>query len=163
MDNKMIYAGTGHRPQFLPCKFNENDKWLERTLVDLEKWLRRNESNIEYIISGGAIGWDTWLAECARFFNIPYKIYAPFKGQENKWPTVAKERYDEMLTYAREVIYVREAFSKQAFLYRDQKMVDDANEVLALWNPSHKSGGTYHTISYAESQGKKIYNFWKGQ
>ena len=157
----MIYAGTGHRPQFLPCRFNETHAWLIRCLTDLNEWLTANVDNIEYIITGGAIGWDTWLAEHCHKLCIPFKVYVPFKEQGKNWPHAAQTRYEEMLSYAKEIIYITELYSKSAFLVRDQRMVDDAETILALWNPSHKSGGTYHTMCYAETKGKPIINFWK--
>jgi len=66
-----------------------------------------------------------------------------------------------MLSLAKSVIYIQESYSKSAFLVRDTRMVDDADSILALWNPAHKSGGTYHTICYAQSHDKPILNFWK--
>jgi uncharacterized phage-like protein YoqJ len=157
----MIYAGTGHRPQFLPCKFNEKHVWLKHCIVSLTDWLQDNKSDIEYIIAGGAIGWDTWLAEQALALDIPYDVYVPFRGQGENWPRVVQDRYEKMLSLAKSVIYIQESYSKSAFLVRDTRMVDDADSILALWNPAHKSGGTYHTICYAQSHDKPILNFWK--
>jgi uncharacterized phage-like protein YoqJ len=142
----MIYAGTGHRPQFLPCKFDEEHHWLQRCITYLDIWLCDNIDEIEYIITGGAIGWDTWLAERCINLNIPFDVYVPFKEQGKNWPHAAQARYEEMLSHAKQIIFIQEKYSKAAFLVRDQRMVDDAETILALWQPSHKSGGTYHTV-----------------
>lgn len=161
MTTKIVYSGTGHRPQFLPCKFDENHIWLQRCMKNLDDWLAQHLHEIDYVITGGAIGWDTWLAEHCYKLNIPFKVYVPFKEQGQNWPRVAQQRYKEVLSYAKEVVYICDKYSKQVFLIRDEQMVDHSSYVLALWNPAHKSGGTYHTVSYAESKGKPIINFWK--
>ena len=157
----MIYVGTGHRPQFLPCKFNEESYWLKRCLLDLEYFIEENGHQIDFIISGGAIGWDTWLAETSYKLSVPYKVYVPFKSQDRRWPHASQERYLLLLKRAEEVKYICKGFSKRSFLIRDQKMVDDGDQILALWNPGHKNGGTYHTVCYAESKHKEIVNFWR--
>ena len=157
----MIYAGTGHRPQFLPCKFDETSYWLKRCILDLEYWMEENLHEIEYIITGGALGWDTWLAESSLKLEIPFKVYVPFEKQDRWWSHQDKTRYKQLLKNADDIILVQKKYSKRAFLERDRRMVDSADKMIALWNPGHKSGGTYYTICYAESQQKEVINFWR--
>lgn len=155
----MIIAGTGHRPKFLPCKYNENHMWfvnlkanLFTTLVELQP---------TKVISGMAIGWDTWLAEASLELNIAVSAYVPFKGQGSKWPEFAQKRYKGILEAASEVKYLSEKYTPQAFFIRDEAMIDDCDQVLALWNPEIQSGGTFHTVQYALQHNKPLINMWR--
>ena len=42
-------------------------------------------------------------------------------------------------------------------------MIEHSDEVFALLNPAAKSGGTFATLKYAKTKGKKIKNFWRDQ
>jgi uncharacterized phage-like protein YoqJ len=154
----MIIAGTGHRPKYLPCKYNEVDQWAINTKVSLKQWLAAIKPEI--VISGMAIGWDTWLAEAALSLKIPLHSYIPFKEQGDNWPTSSKNKYKEILSRANKVVCISETYHKEAFFQRDEAMVDNADFILALWNPKIITGGTYHTIQYALKKRKEIINFW---
>lgn len=156
----MIIAGTGHRPKDLPCLYNENDKWL----LNIKKKLlsRLKKSNVKLVINGGAIGWDTWLAEAAIKLNIPLHTYVPFRGQESIWPYPTQKRYNAILKASEKVFYLHEQYSNQAFLDRNKSMVNDCDEIWALWNPDRQEGGTFHCINYSIKQDKPIFNFWNG-
>jgi uncharacterized phage-like protein YoqJ len=155
----MIVAGTGHRPKFLPCKYNEKHPWL----LDLKK--RVAEKLIEIgatdVISGAAIGYDTWLAQVAIELNLKLHCYIPFVGQEERWPKQSRKEYQRLVDNAYAVHYISTDYSDEAFLKRDREMVNDAHLVLALWNPKITQGGTYYTVKYAEQKGKKVINLWR--
>lgn len=155
----MIFCGTGHRPQFCPCKFDNNHPWLIALKTDLTKYLSLYEP--DHVICGGAIGMDTWLAEVTLDLGIPLHLYIPFEGQSKNWPYSSRKKYEEIMADAEAVKYISSTYSKEAFLKRDRAMVDDADAVLALLNPKADSGGTYYTVKYAEQKQKKIANFWK--
>lgn len=154
----MIIAATGHRPQFLPCKFNENDPWL----IDLKKrlldWLQFN--NPDSVISGMALGWDMWVADSAIQLGIPFDTYLPFNGQPSKWPPSSIKHYNYLFSKARNVKVISKYYSNKEFFLRDEAMVDDADTIAALLSPKMEKGGTFHTVNYAKSRGKNIINFW---
>ena len=154
-------CGTGHRPKYLPCKYDEKHIWAMKVKENLKKWIVDNDP--EYIISGMAIGWDTWVAEAALLLEVYLSAYTPFPEQGSKWPAAAKKRYDSILDRASAVLRVSKEYHKDCFFKRDKAMVDNSDIVLALWNPKIKSGGTYWTVKYAESQNKKIINFWESE
>lgn len=157
----MIVAGTGHRPKFCPCKYKENHPWL----LDLKERLKLHLSvnKIDTVITGMAIGWDTWLAQVAIEMNIPIHAYVPFKGQSDAWPTQSRKTYDEILKKSECVKYISESYSSEAFLKRDREMVDDCDTVLALLNPLANNGGTYYTVQYAMRNNVPVINFWKDE
>lgn len=155
----MIICGTGHRPQFCPCGFDNKHQWLKDLKNDLATALIVNNAN--KIIAGGAIGWDTWLAEVAVELNIPLHLYLPFRGQELRWPKESQEKYHELIDKAVEVRYIEPYYSSTAFHRRDRAMVDDSDKVFSLLNPEASTGGTYYTVQYAKRLDKQVINFWR--
>ena len=154
----MVVAGTGHRPQFCPCKFNDNHPWLISLKQRLTKYLK--DEDVSLVISGAAIGFDTWLAECAIDANIPFHLYIPFVGQASKWPKESQDKYNFLKEKAQKCLYISEEYSKEAFFKRDRAMIDNADSVVSLLNPEASSGGTYYTVMYAKGAGKNVVNFW---
>jgi len=85
----------------------------------------------ETIISGGAIGADSFAAKYAKMKNIPLVEFIP------DW----------------------EKHGKSAGFKRNVLIVSAADEVIAFWDG--KSAGTRHSIDIAKNQGKKVHVFWK--
>lgn len=154
----MIVAGTGHRPKFCPCKYDHGHPWLRTLKLNLAKALR--DLDVKTVISGMAIGWDTWLAQAALDLEIPVHAYVPFPEQGKTWPTDSRKEYERILNLSDLVIYISNSYSDEAFLKRDRAMVDDCDQVFSLLNPEANSGGTFYTVKYAEKNNKPITNFW---
>ncbi len=154
----MIICGTGHRPKYMPCLYEESHEWAKEK-KDLIR-LNLLQDNPDLVISGMAIGWDTWLAEESLNLNIPVHAYIPFRGQGGKWPQKAKDRYQKILDKSQKVKYISESYNKMAFFKRDEAMVLESTLVYALLNPEVDSGGTFYTVKYAKSQNKRVINFW---
>lgn len=154
----MIIAGTGHRPKYCPCKYKDPHPWLTELRASIHNAF---SSDITAVISGMAIGWDTWLAQEALNAGIPVHAYVPFKGQGSKWPTASRNEYERILSLSDKVIYCAEEYDRGVFLLRDRMMVDAADQMWALLNPAAESGGTHYTVKFAESQGVSVTNFWR--
>jgi len=153
----MIIAGTGHRPQFCPCGFNENHSWCQDLKSRIVMELVAKECT--EVISGAALGFDTWLAECALELGIKTHLYIPFKSQGEKWPTQSRKRYEKLKERC-EYIYTSDGYTKEAFFTRDRAMIDGCDEVFSLLDPNKTSGGTYYTVQYAKEKNKPITNLW---
>lgn len=154
----MIICGTGHRPKYLPCKYNEKHPWLINLNLRIEDKL--NELKPQAVISGVAIGFDTWLAQAALRLKIPLWCYIPFPEQGIKWPSESRKIYQELLDKSEKRVILSSKYSTECFFVRDRKMVDDADIVVALWNPEMLSGGTYYTVQYANEHSKEVINLW---
>jgi uncharacterized phage-like protein YoqJ len=154
----MIIAGTGHRPHICPCRYKENHPWLTKLRENISNYLKIDAP--EFVISGMAIGWDTWLAQEALKLNIPVKAYIPFEGQSKQWPERSRKEYERILSECKEIKYISQHYHARAFYERDEAMINDCNVVFSLWNPEINSGGTYYTIMYAKKLQKPIINFW---
>ena len=155
----MIIAGTGHRPKYCPCKYNEKHEWLLNLKVDIKNKLL--ELGAAGVISGMAIGFDTWLAQVALDMGLQLRCYVPFIGQGDNWPSNSKKEYNRILDLASSIEFISNSYSNEAFLKRDRRMIDDCNEVFALLNPESTSGGTYYTVQYALENKKKVHHLWQ--
>jgi len=148
----MIISGTGHRPQKLggftiPNKtFNYVCKAAEEILI---------KERPDKIITGMALGWDTWLAQISHKLGVPFIAAIPFIGQESMWPNASKELYRELLTKSFEVVIVSDGgYSPQKMMARNEWMVDHSDKVLAVWDGTN--GGTGNCVRYAQKIGKEI-------
>ena len=155
----LIICGTGHRPKDLPWKYNELDPRLRSLLGRVQDQLINLDP---VVITGMALGWDTYLAECALAADCELWAYIPFEGQELRWPKESKDRYYRIMDQCTKVKVISDKFSMASYQDRNEAMVNDSHEVWSLWT-GKENGGTYNCIKYAESQGKTIKNFWKEQ
>lgn len=158
----------------------EDSPWLIDVNTRLLDWLQFE--NPDKILTGMALGWDMWVADAAVQLNIPYIAYVPFAGQESTWSKKDIRHYNYLLSKAEKVkicsdnhyktivrsnfkdmsafSYAVKDFYRKAFLKRDRMMVDDATQIVALWDPTVKMGGTYYTVKYAMKNKKHVTNLW---
>lgn len=150
----MIVAGTGHRPDKLGGYSTQAETRLVLFAVSVLGEITPSE-----VISGMALGWDMALAEAAYLLGIPYRAYIPFQGQERKWPRESQALYRNLLVHAQDIVVCSEGgYAPYKMHVRNHRMVDDCNQVLALYNGT--PGGTAECIAYAEKVGRPVENFW---
>lgn len=155
----MIIAGTGHRPKYFPGKYDENDSWQVNLKLRLTSQLIQD--NPKLVISGGALGFDMFLAEAALELDIPFDLYLPFKTMGVRWLHESKVRLSHLKENARRVTYTSWTYKgNYDFIKRDHAMVDDCDLLYACLNPEFTHGGTFATVEYATGK-KSIKNFWK--
>lgn len=145
---------TGHRD--LPAT-KEEEIWM-RTYVCIKELL---EQGVKYFGLGGAIGFDTLIAERmlkVRCFYPQIKIILvlPFKGYQRNWTDAQKERAAEIERKADKIVYCCDKPSRAAFLIRDRHMVEESAYCIAYC--IRDTGGTAYTLRYAKKQGLKIWN-----
>lgn len=149
----MILAGTGHRPD----KLGGYEQDVFDRLVALAS--RRLESKKpELVISGMAMGWDLALAQAAKDLGIRYHAYIPCLGQDSLWSDDWKRRYRHLCHKADDYRLITINYSPAAMQKRNERMVEDSDVLLALWNGS--PGGTANCIDFAEKNGCLIENLW---
>lgn len=141
----IVVAGTGHR------WFGGSDvveivqDWINNMLHTLQP--RR-------VISGMAIGFDTYLAREALKQGIPLVAAVPFKGQEDKWPEHVRGDYRKLLNRAERVHIVCARYERGAYQQRNEWMVNNCDLLLAAWNG--KPGGTANCVRYAQQVERRI-------
>lgn len=149
---------TGPRPQNCPEVFNK------RAVKEiLKEKVKEHMINFQpsVIINGMAVGFDQLVVNVAIELNIPFWAYLPCKDQEKYWDDKTKQNYKELLKKSEKIIYISDFYTDECMHDRNKKMVDDSEELWALWNPMRKFGGTYKTVAYAESLEIPVYNFYQ--
>lgn len=167
----LVVAVTGHRPDDRR-PWRGVGSWSNRLLhVRVKLWLRAQlvELAPARVITGMALGVDTWFAECALELGIPFTAAIPFVGQEARWPAASQERYHALLKLAVEVVNVTghnellhrahhgrpssdEEISRMMKV-RNRWMVQRCGLLLSVWDGS--PGGTSHCVRYAEDYGRR--------
>ena len=113
-------------------------------------------------ISGMAIGADQLFAEAVIHLKnnqYPINLVAaiPFQGQESNWPESGQLRYNQILAWATQAVYVSDpGYSPAKMQVRNEWMVNNSEIVLALWD-GKQSGGTWNCLQYARQCGRTIY------
>lgn len=151
----MIIALTGHRPQRLNNEWNLNGPCCKFVKQELQKIIDEKKPN--KIISGMALGSDTMWAMLGIENDIAVIAAIPCSDHGEKWPKFIKKQYKELIQHPliEKVIVSKGSYTPEKMVIRDMYMVDLCDLLVAVYdNTPH--GGTYHTIKYAQSEGKPI-------
>lgn len=132
---------TGHRPNKLGgYRDSPIQQWVRKKLREVLR-VRRPP----FVISGMALGVDTWWAEAAMQEGIPFHAYLPFRGQESRWPPSSQTHYRELLKAAAQVLVIEEGgYESWKMQSRNEAMVRDCGAAIAVWNGS--AGGTGNAV-----------------
>ncbi len=148
-----IAALTGHRPPKAGLTYSHDSPGDLAAVKAVRQFIRAYD--IDFLIVGGALGFDTLGARAAWLEKIPYDVYVPFKAQAARWYPEAQTRYYTMLEEANTVEVISEGgFTPQKMQFRNVRMVDDARFLATWWDGS--SGGTANCIKYAELGSIKV-------
>ena len=141
---------TGHRPQkLLPHTIPQ----IKLKLLDRIKAMAEIHSDL-HLISGMALGVDTWFAEIAIKLEIPFHAVIPFDGQDVRWRAADRAHYKCLLNEAESIKIIESGFSRQAYFKRNIAMVEMADECIAVWDGS--PSGTSHAVGEAQTRGLPI-------
>lgn len=123
---KIKLAIVGSRDALTIVKDKHNKKIVPIFVRDfLPDLLTEHKERIATVISGGARGVDKIAQDISNSLNIPIKVIRPDNPN-----------------------------SKQSYILRNFKIVDEADEIYALWDG--ESRGTKSVIDYASRKSKKI-------
>lgn len=163
MNNKpeIKIAITGHRPNKLGGYDEQKNK--KNTVIDVFTNAFKTiqlKYDIKYVLIGMALGTDQWVAEACMKLNIPFIACIPFFDYEKKWPRKSKIKYNILLGFAQQKIFVSSGgYDNFKLFERNKYMVDNSDLLLAIWDGS--SGGTSHAINYAKWRNKKHFNLYE--
>lgn len=160
-DLQKCCAFTGHRPKKFPWKYDEKDKRcaaLKAVLTEQIETLAA--AGVTDFYTGMALGVDTWAAMAVldlRERNTAVRLHCilPCEGQEITWTLPAQVRYKYILSEADSVEYVKRLYDGKCMLERNQRLVDSAARLIAVYN-GEKRGGTAATVRYAQKAGREI-------
>ncbi len=145
---------TGHR--IIPKEFQEA---LPRQLEAQIRLLI--EEGILDFISGGALGFDTLVAETVlrlrkEFPQIRLLLALPCRDQAKAWSPSDQQRYQKICQMADWIHYTADRYSSTCMMRRNRFMVD--NSCACVFFLTNQRSGTYKTVSYAMEQNLKLYN-----
>lgn len=150
---------TGHRPHKLAPKPRCYSKQFRVELTKFAMGLLE-EIKPEQVISGMALGWDQAVAIAAIKLEIPLVAAVPFQGQESQWPTQSKQLYQKILGRAAHVEIVSSGgYPAQAMQARNEWIVDNSNQLLALCDPA-RPGETQNCLVYAYRKRIPVTHCW---
>ena len=154
-------AFTGHRPEKLPWKNNEESY----TALSFKSHLK---STLEELIvtgcinflSGAARGFDTIAAETVlelreKYPWISLTMVLPCENQAEKWSHEDKTRWKNLIGKADHVLHLGGAYDKGCMFRRNRYLVDNASLLIAAYDDSGV-GGTAMTLAYAAEKGRTV-------
>lgn len=149
---------------------DEEIEWLNRKIRDKVLWYgddaitlvddfayltlanyREKNPELNWIYTGMAQGWDQSVAWACGVLKIPYVACLPVMEFDKPWPSSARRRYDTLLSKAHQIVDVYNIPGYDLgnlFYQRNEYMVYDTDQILALWNGT--GGGTAHTVTLAK-------------
>ena len=152
---------TGHRPQSLPFRFDEQDRRCRKLKRVLRKEIERQirEEGVTHFISGMAIGVDMYAAEIVldvkkKYPHITLESAIPCENQAAKWTIPLRERYYNIAAQCDKESMLQHHYTPDCMHKRNRYMVDNAHTVIAVWNG--RPSGTGTTVRYAADLGKTI-------
>ncbi len=113
------------------------------------------------VLSGGAVGFDTIVADCCVELGIPFTLVLPFPPDvmTAKWPRSSRDHLRSLMDEAFDVVVLSDHFSFAGYQVRNEHMVDQADLLCAYWDGSR--GGTTNTVEYAHRKGVPVKNLWQ--
>ena len=151
---------TGHRPIFFPWKDDITDKRAKKLISELKCEIENAiHDGYTRFLWGGALGVDTWAAECVvsakeKKTNIKLAAVLPYKEYNN---FVTDFRYLNVLNHSDEVIIVEEHKSMSMLQMRDRYMIDNSGRIIAVYDErSNLKSGTYRALCYAKEKNIEI-------
>ena len=147
-DEKCI-AITGHRD-------------IGKRTVDAAKWwigvIARKYPEAT-IITGGALGTDMLVATLSIKAGLNSKVYLPFEFETHtsRWNATSKASLKWVLERSEVVVVGGSEYSVRLYFRRNERMVDNADLVLAFWD-GREDGGTVGCIKYAQHKHKQVFD-----
>ena len=158
----MYCCFTGHRPEQLPWKANEdNSRCIELKNVLSLVIDSCIEDGYYNFYCGMARGIDTYAAEIIIEKKKVYKdimLHAvlPCPDQDVGWIETDRLRYKDLLRQCDSKTLVSPFYTETCMLARNRYMIDNSQRLIAVWN-GYFRGGTAYTVRYAKKQEKEIH------
>lgn len=137
----------------------------EALFLALDKKIRSLiESGVTNFITGGALGFDTIVAETVLnlrdtdFPHITLSLALPCREQTKGWNRYQKEKYNEILNKADNIHYISKEYTPDCMMKRNMYMVDNSN--YCIFYLLNTRSGTYKTVSYAMDQNLELINIF---
>jgi uncharacterized phage-like protein YoqJ len=155
-------AITGHRPDaFLISHYTQES--VIRIVDNIVAAFKREHKDDLLFNLGGAIGIDQWVGAACIEHDVQFHLYLPFHPdvQSKHWNQEHKDELARQMGYAVGVDMVEpnpeEPYKVWNYNIRNERMVDNANFVVAFW-VGKRRGGTYNAMKYGLKSSKFVFN-----
>lgn len=150
----MRIAITGHRPNKLNGDYELKSDLVNEIRNEIQNII--TQYNINYLITGMALGIDTLFALLAIENKIPFIAAIPCINQEKMWLQKSKDLYHKILKHPLcSINYISDKeYDLECMNKRNEWMVDNCDLLIAVWDGT--SGGTANCIKYAVKNKKQI-------
>ena len=162
-DNSTSCCFTGHRIMSESEKLRTSEE-IKRIALTLVK------KGVRHFIVGGALGFDTVAAvtvinmrDSGAFtdddgskINVFLTVAIPCPEQSARWKCADRVLYNSILRSADETVTISDRYSRECMFIRNRYMVD--RSAYCICYVTHRSGGSYYTMKYAESKGLGMIN-----
>ncbi len=158
MDRQHSCCFTGHRPDKLPWKTNENDpRCIALKELLAQAVLRAYQAGCTHFICGMARGCDLYFCQAAlvlreQFPHITVEAAIPCQTQTDSWPLNERMRHAALLDQCNYETMVQHHYDRGCMMRRNRYMVDRSCRIIAVYDGVPK-GGTASTLAYALDQG----------
>ncbi len=157
---ELVCCFTGHRPEKLPWRYNEEDPRcgaLKDRLPGPVHAVYR--AGLRPVICGMAKGCDTFFAETVLELRneapgVTLEAAIPCESQFLHWSREERRRYDYIMHQCDLETILQREYTKDCMAKRNQYMVDCSSLLIAVYDGSY--GGTMQTVNYAKKRGLMI-------
>ena len=142
------------------CSFTGHRELVDLDVALMDRVIKNLIKNgCKRFLCGMAQGFDLTAAESVVEFKRQYPevelvACVPCEGQSRYFSSTDKARYARVIKNCAEVIVLSDRYYQGCMHLRDRFMVDNSDVVVCYLRK--KSGGTYYTVKYANSQNKKV-------
>ena len=144
-----VCAFTGHRAL---ANTDFDELLLERVVTNLVK------NGVKKFLCGMAVGFDLKAAQIVsvlkKSFDIQLIACLPCANQSERYSAKNKMLYNALLENCDEIVILESEYTSGCMHRRDRYLVDNCDVLVSFLRKS--GGGTYYTVNYAKTAGKKI-------
>lgn len=158
MDRETTCCFTGHRPDKLPWRDDEQDP----RCLDLKAHIAAALEDaygqgFRHFICGMALGCDLYFCEAAlalraRRPGVTVEAAIPCEGQSARWRERDRNRYFDLVARCDYETMVQRHYTSGCMQRRDRYMVDASSLLIAAYD-GRTLGGTMYTLTYALRHG----------
>ena len=162
----MICAFTGHRPERLPWRLNEDDARCRALKTILRQTVQAvYDRGFRTFLCGMARGCDQYFAEAVLELRGAGKLpeaklcaMVPCPSQPDGWRAQEQARYRRLLAACDSVEVLEPVYSAGCMLRRNREMLLRAQLLISVYEGS--AGGKAATVRFARQQGIEILPLW---
>lgn len=151
---------TGHRPEKLPWRDNEQEpRCLELKTRLAQAVEDAYEAGMRHFMCGMALGADFYFCDAVlslrqRRPGVTLEACIPCEEQAARWRERDRQRYFELVRRCDQETLVQRHYDRGCMLRRNRYMVQRSSKLIAVYNGM--LGGTMYTIQYAMKRNLEV-------